>query len=147
MDYPEEMLETGSEHQQRFMADQTFLLEQNGDGIQLRSATTRSSHKKMRDVPYESTEGYVTRDSKDFKFVMPRSIGQHNSPGRKIVNSGEENYYRRVSASKNKMNIEEQKEMSGYEAASFSEVPESAADQKYYSTANNKKRQMMISIE
>ena len=102
----------------------------------------------MRDVPYESTEGYVTRDSKDFKFVLPRSIGQHNSPGRKIANSGEENnYYRRVSASKNKMNIEEQKEMSGYEAASFSEVPESAADQKYYSTANNKKRQMMISIE
>ena len=75
----------------------------------------------MRDVPYESTEGYVTRDSRDFKLVASRSIGR-SSPGR------------------HKINIEEQKEMSGYEAASFSEVPESAVDQKYYSSTGSRQR-------
>ena len=91
----------------------------------------------MREVPYETTEGYVTRDSKDFKFAVPRNIDQQ-IPAKKIANTGEESSYRKVS-SRDKLNIEEPKEMSGYEAASFSEVPESAADQKYYNTAGYKK--------
>ena len=116
-------IDSGSEHQ-------TFQLEQNGEGIQLRSATSRNSPKKIRDmmsgtIPYESNEGYVTRDS-----------------GRKIANATEDNYYRRVSSAAHQHHIEEQKEMSGYEAGSFSEVPDSGADQKYYSTTGNKKRQM-----